>query len=286
MPVDDVNGVATALGLEVERRLAGGEFGAYLARTQRSEPVVLKVSPGSPQSSERVEAAVQLASMLRRQGYPIPRYLDVGMTHGRVYTLQEAVEGEVPDVLRPAHARQLVGLWRRHEGQAGSAGASGARWVSEIVDGLRVGSARLFVDHAAIRDTGNSDALGVLEAARKIGEGTEPTIFRTCDVVHQDFHHRNLLVRGEKVVAVLDWEGAHAGDSRVDLLCLEFSARNQADPAALTLLDAQVAATVPADVRVALYALLALQGLSYAARSKPDKLEHFLEVARSLMRQT
>lgn len=284
--MDDVNQVATALGLEVERRLAGSEFGAYLARTHGSEPVVLKLSPGSPQSSERVQAAVDLASTLRQGGYPIPRYLDVGMTHGRVYTLQEAVEGEVPDILRPAHARQLVDLWRRHEGQAGSAGASGAQWVSEIVDGLRVGSSRLVVDHAAIRDTGDSGALEVLEAARTIGEGTELTIFRTGDVVHQDFHHRNLLVRGDEVVAVLDWEGAHAGDSRADLLCLEFSARNQADPAALTLLAARVATTVPADVRAAMYALLALQGLSYAARSKPDKLEHFVEVARALMRQS
>jgi aminoglycoside phosphotransferase (APT) family kinase protein len=36
-------------------------------------------------------------------------------------------------------------------------------------------------------------------------------------LVHADFYANNWMIRGDELVAVLDWEGAHRGDGRVDV---------------------------------------------------------------------
>ena len=39
-----------------------------------------------------------------------------------------------------------------------------------------------------------------------------------------DFHHRNILKRGDQPVAVIDWEGSMPGDRLFDLVTLGFCA--------------------------------------------------------------
>ncbi|MEQ7009155.1 phosphotransferase [Actinopolymorpha sp. B17G11] len=278
-----VQSFAEGLGLHVGRRLAGGEFGAYLARTVHGQHVVLKILVRhSRLSIEWVVTAVELTTKLRQNGYPAPRFLDVGTMHGRVYTVQEAVDGVMPDQLRPSHLRQLIELWRLHHDVAAQAGVSGTTWATHAVEGLRTGSETVYIDHSVLRGCGDPRVAEVLDAAIAIGQRTDPDVFRTGDVVHADLHHRNVLVRGDQIVAVFDWEGAHAGDSRFDLIrlvgipCVDAELAND-------LLGHELDAANAYEVRAAVDALSALQGLTFAVRSKPDSLEHFLGSAQRLL---
>lgn len=276
------NSVAERLGLRIERRLAGGEFGAWLARTAGGQQVVLKLLPPHPRlTMDWVAPAIELAAALRRDGYPVPRHLDAGTLGGQVYTVQELVEGTTPDRLHSRQLRQLLDLWRRHRNLATRVGVGDRGWAAAAVAGLRVGSDRVYVDHAVIRTSPDRRVHRVLDAAISIGERTDPAVFRTGDVVHADLHHGNLLVRGEEIVAVLDWEGAHAGDARFDLVRLATVAYQ--DPAAAhDLLAAERAATGAAEVRTAVLALGALQNLTFAVGHRPEALEWALTSARGL----
>lgn len=279
-----VESVAEGLGLRVVRRLAGGEWGAYLAKTTHGQDVVLKLPVQHPRLTiEWVTTAVQLATTLREKGCPVPCYLDVGTTHGRVFTVQEAVEGVIPERLRSSHVRQLIEGWRQQPDLAATSGVSGRWWVPQVLKGLRSGSELVYIDHAVLRGCDDARVRQVLEAAIAIGEATDPGAFRTGDAVHADLHHRNLLVRGDEIVAVFDWEGAHAGDARFDLLRLEeIPPHRFVEPElASELIRAELAATRAAEIRAAVHALGALQSLTFAVRSKPDAFEQILRSARS-----
>ena len=172
-----------------------------------------------------------------------------------MYTVQEVVDGEVPPVLRFEHVRELVALWSVHQNVAITVGHSGGGWAENVVRGLRVGTEAVYVDHQVLRASSDRRVQRVLDAAIAIGMRTDPGIFRTGDVVHGDFHHRNLLVRGDHVVAVFDWEGAHPGDARTDLMTLaSMPSREQIDPRGTEFLSEQLQ-TIPAEVREPLAAL-------------------------------
>jgi hypothetical protein len=112
--------------------------------------------------------------------------------------LQDFVAGEVPDVLTLPHMRQLLEFWQR---QLGAAGEEDGQWVSDVVTALRSGTEELFIDHRALREAPDPRVRALLAAAAGAGEAVRPGLPRTGDVVHGDFHHRNILVRGDRVVA-------------------------------------------------------------------------------------
>lgn len=284
MTSDAVASIAKQLGFDLQRQLGGGAFGAFLARTGAGAEVVLKVLPDHPGfSHERVSKAVQCAEKVRASGYPVPQYLQVGSAQDRVFTVQEYVGGEVPDVLRLPHAAQLVDLWRQHEKVAGEWADAGRARAEDIVTGLRVGTENVFVDHAVLRTAADPRVRRVLDVAIGIGHDVQPETFRWADVVHGDFDQSNVLVRGDRVVAVFDWEGAHAGDSRADLVGLSaVPAPEDVEPAAAQFLRRVIGASVPAPVRRAVLALGALQRLTFAVRSRPDLLEWALGTSAGL----
>lgn len=282
--------LAEALDVTVVRRLAGGEWGAYLVTTAAGVAAVLKPLPRHEIFAEvRVRRAVGFARALRAEGYPIPAYLDVGVIDGQVFTLQESVDGEVPSGLQPAHARQLIDLRHRHIGAAApppdaEAVRSGSAWGTELVHQLRAVDGP---DQTALRDCGDPRVIRLLDEATEVGERTDPAIFRGADVVHNDFHHANLLVRGDEVVAVFDWEGARAGDSALDLATLAWYASASQCPvtaATAALVRTELDATVPPEVRAALAARFAIGKLAFAVGSRPDELADTLEMAECWLR--
>jgi hypothetical protein len=272
--------VARAAGVSVVRRLAGGEWGAYLATTASGARAVLKPLPRHEIFAEhRVRQAVEFARSLRDCGYPIPAYLEVGVVDGQVFTLQEAVEGEVPARLRGAHVRQLIELRRRHVGMA----SPNEGWGDELVGFIRAGTSDL---EATIRSCRDDTVVRLLDEALAVGERTDPSIFRCDDIVHSDFHGANLLVRGDDVVAIFDWEGARAGDSCVDVTTLAWyvdPAGDRVDAEALALLRAEIK-TIDPDVLAALAARFAIDKLAFAVSTKPEALAHILRLAETWLR--
>jgi aminoglycoside phosphotransferase (APT) family kinase protein len=247
------------LGLTVVRQLAGGEWGAYLSRTSAGETVVLKVMPRHWLFGyERVATAVRLAATLRDEGYPIPRYLDVGTVGADVYTVQEAVAGSVPDALALAHVKRLIELWKRHEGGAVRAAQRELNWCERLEGERQAGKELLASGLRPELQPLAGRAMDLLSSA-------DPAVLRSGDVVHGDFHHRNLLAVGSDVTAVFDWEGAGPGDSRHDLLRLASAAiaAGQVEPAGAALLRAEVERWVPVEVRAILGAIQVLDDFRF-----------------------
>ncbi len=276
--------VAQRLHLTVIGRLAGGEAGAYGVRTDKGAQAVLKVLATHPAGTlPHIQHGIALATRLRASGYPAPRYWDAGIVDGTVYTLQELVAGRVPDVLSVAHANRLVELWSAHAGAAPKTDA----WARHLTTALERGTEALFVDHTVVRASHPHAAELVDEIVHETA-GVDSAAFGTSDVVHGDFHHRNLLATGEHVTAVFDWEAARSGDARFDLAKLAFwtevaAAGGQAEPAAAALVKQRAAESIPPDVRAPLAALIALQQLTFAARTRPQLLDWSLAaVDRSL----
>jgi hypothetical protein len=256
-----VETVATDQGLTLGRHLSGGHFGATLVTTGSGAKAVLKVLPKDDHWSEdRVRSALQTAEALRRDGYPIPAYLDVGVVDGLVFTVQEFVDGEQPSRLRPCHVEQLLELRRR---QVGAALAPDHDWADQLVASIRPNTGEV---QTLLRYAGDERVLGLLDEALTAGERIDPAGFTNEDVVHNDFTSGNALVRGDKVVAVIDWEGARVGDSRADLSKLAFyHLPGSTDPAVLRRLEAAIG-ELPTAVSAALAAKFALTQSYFALR--------------------
>jgi hypothetical protein len=271
--------VAEALGLRLGRRL-GGEWGAFLVRTPAGAPAVLKPLPRHELfSMSRVTTAIELATALHAEGYPLPRYLDVGMVGEQPYTLQEFRPGEMPERLETAHVRRLIELRRWHVGAAARAGQSSAEWRDALLAGLDPGGPQTRV----VRERGDERALRLLDRAMQTGAAVNPSVLSGDDVLHGDFHHQNLLVRGAEIVAYVDWEGARAGDSRSDLLMLAFSAPDMQaiTPGARRALLDEVA-TIPADVRALIAASYAVGKLHFALATRPEALDWAIATAKQI----
>jgi hypothetical protein len=281
---DRILRISRHLGLTIDRQLSGGSFGAFLAVTPGGARVVLKVLPHHPVlRHDRVVRAAACAETVRNAGGPVPRHLDVGTWHGDVFTVQEFVAGEVPAVLTLAVARELTECWRL---QLDAAAEQDGGWASEVTTALVSGTEEVFVDHAVLRQAADPRVRALLDAAVEVGRGIRPGVLRGGDVMHGDFHHRNILVRDGRLVAVLDWENARVGDARFDLAALtQIIPPEEAEPAARAFLDDQVARAVPAEIRRVVLALGTLQRLTFAVRSRPDLLEWALARAADLARE-
>lgn len=271
--------MAEALGLRIDHQLAGGEFGAYAATTADGAPAILKRVPPDPRLHvDRVAGPLHLAETLRREGYPAPRFLDVGRVGGEIYTVQEACAGDVPDRLSEPHVHQLLELWRRHEGGGKRAGLPPLDWLGRL--GGELDAARRL-----LADTGDAEPRAVTAKAIGLLDDSDPSVLRTTDAVHGDFHHRNLLADGDTVTAVFDWEGARVGDSRADVLRLASAAvgAGQVEPAGELLLHAAVEREVPRAVRAVLGAIQVLDDLRFGRYTKLDVVPWALRCADFLI---
>ena len=102
--------------------------------------------------------------------------------------------------------------------------------------------------------------------------------------MHRDWHHRNLLVRGETVTAVIDWEAARAGDARLDLVLLNYwcdvYVGSGVSREAHERVSSFTAARVEPDARRLLAALVALHQLWFVCAWRPERLEETVTQVR------
>ncbi len=184
-------------------RCAGGEFGAYLVR-RGDERAILKLQH-LELGFDRIRRSAELAMAVRDAGQLAPKYLDVGQAPDAIYTLQEWVDGEVPARLNLRTAQRMVELLECHRDVATGDGPAGfTPWWDR---------------HAVLKAAGGSiAALGeeIVNAMERFGE--VPTSM--TDVEHDDYHHKNVMVRGDDVVAIIDWDAARPGDRWRDAFLL------------------------------------------------------------------
>jgi Ser/Thr protein kinase RdoA (MazF antagonist) len=252
-----------ALGWQLIERCGGGEFGAHLVE-RGNERAVIKVWP-DPSVAAEIGQSVALAGRVRERGQPVPRYIDVGVAAGASYSLQEWIDGALPEPLVLAHAQQLVGFLDAHEDAAVGIDYDRPRWWREWDPVAAFGD-------ATGRLRGLADELADIPRPDDLPRPT-------TDVVHGDYHHRNLLVRGRRVVAVFDWEGAHPGDRRADLFKLAWwcdAVTDQATRPAARWLRAQAEAALDDRELAAHAADVASWNLDFFAREHPEVLDPWL----------
>jgi aminoglycoside phosphotransferase (APT) family kinase protein len=276
--------VAARLGLKLGARLAGGEFGAFAVQTLNGSPLVVKLLPPHPALRlTRVNQALELCGALRASGYPAPRYVDAGEVNGTVYTLQELAAGEVPERFTLRQAEQLLEVRHMHERAAPEADST---WGSDVLEALTDGNLAQFVDQSIVRRGGPI----VAELADRLGElarNLPVEELRDRDVVHGDFHHRNVLADGGHIVAVFDWEAARIVDSRLDLMTLAFwCGRNAGElvaPEAARRVMHEVDTVVPGRLQGVFAGLLALRLIGFWVDLRPERLPMELETVQRFL---
>lgn len=269
--------VAVELGLEVGERLPGGEHQAWAVRDGAGSELVLKVFPGAELA--RLELAIGTAVRVRARGVPVPDPYVVGVVAGCAYTLQARCPGAVPDWLEDAHVRQMLDSWEAHRGAV----AEGNDWPERAVAALCRGDRELFADHAPVRAAGGA-AAGLLAEIIDIGQSADPSILRSTDAMHGDWHHRNLLVDGDRVTAIIDWENARPGDARLDLVLLAYWTSVYAGigvaPRAAARVGAAADRQVEPEARALLSAFIALHQLWFVCAFRPERRTETVEQVR------
>jgi len=205
-------------------RFAVGENGAYRMEDASGEQFVLKWAP-RPAHLSLIHAAATVTEELRALGYPTPKYVLTGAVPGGCFGVQGALRGSPRRELTLDMVRQLVILNDLQAGRGAWLAAAFPQrpdWDEEAIRAVTDGYAThnccdVELLHAYSRST--SDLLRVL---REFVESADPARTMRDDIVHFDFSPANVLVDGEQVAGVVDWEGVRAGDRVFDLATLLF----------------------------------------------------------------
>jgi aminoglycoside phosphotransferase (APT) family kinase protein len=198
--------------LRFDRRYAGGEIGAERWLDDDGRAFVLK-------RGRSAARAAAVTARLRELGYPAPRYVRVEGD----WALQDELPGEPLEPWQPLPeqiAVRLVSLLELH-GEAFPTTSAGS-WRRVVASSVLSG-ARSYLRLATLRDHSarSRDLLArCQDAVRSFGD-----LVPDADaIVHWDFTPDNVLVGGDRVTGVIDWEGVRAGDPRFDLVTLAFYA--------------------------------------------------------------
>lgn len=280
---DAAAAVAESLGLVVVDILPGGEHGAASVRDGAGRRLVLKIFP--EEKGQVVQVGARVARCLRDRGVGVPDPYRAGASAGHAYVVQGLCRGSVPVPLKLVHAEQLARWW---ECQLGAC-PEGGSWPEDVSRALTVGDSGLWAEHgpiveAAERECGNSvtarAAAQLLGEIREVGSAVDPTRLTRGDALHTDFHHANVLVSGDDVVAIVDWDAARPGDARYDLVILSFWAEvhrgGQVEPEAAEYIARLYADRVAPDIGGWLSALYALHQLWYGTVHRPGDLPQMI----------
>ena len=201
----------------LERYAQGENQGAYAVADASGAPLVLKWQATTEMLS-RLERARGVAERLVKLGVPAPRYHLIGsFPEGTTYWLQTALPGGPPADLRLSleHARQLLALNDQQAGQALSAEQDWSGYVRAVVFAGESGWADTLRGHS-------SKTRALLGRLERVTVGREDGVSRTGDLVHGDLALGNVLVVGEQVTGIVDWDAAGCGDRALDLSKLLF----------------------------------------------------------------
>jgi aminoglycoside phosphotransferase (APT) family kinase protein len=123
------------------------------------------------------------------------------------------------------------------------------------------------------------------DTLRAAADGLAPEAFPQHDLMHCDFHHRNLLVRHRRLTGVVDWDGVRAGDRVFDLVTLAFcSAVATCQEGAVDRLWERARSLRPAGVVRAYAALMALRQLEWSIGHRtPADVDSWTAIAERVL---
>ncbi|MFJ2792212.1 phosphotransferase [Streptomyces sp. NPDC087290] len=261
----------TGVELVVEGPCPGGEVGAAYVRGPDGRRWVLKSRPGT-RIEELRAGPLAVCEVLRARGYPCPATelaLQVGCA---AVLLQQLLPGTPIERLDHHGLDQALAL---NASQAGL-----------LAEHPRIPSMNLYLLddgpgyclHDPLRHH-NRRSAALEQRIRATGAG-HPRRLAGDDVVHQDFHHGNLLAVDGTVTGVIDWDGAGRGDRRFDLVTLRFGLHaDEQPPGVVRRLDAILDA-LPEDILRPCWAHMSLRMTDWAIRHfTPGEVEHWMDLA-------
>jgi aminoglycoside phosphotransferase (APT) family kinase protein len=207
---------------QLRGRCEGGENqGAWAVVDAVGTPFVLKWHR-RPDRLGGLERARRITDYLRSCGSPVPAYQLMGaLPDGMTYWLQTALPGAPAHDLNPDHVRQLLAINELQAGQALSAEQDWSAYVRAVVYAGESGWADSLEAHSP-------ETQAVLARLRRLAAGKETYPLRTDDIAHGDMGLGNLLVDGDVVTGIIDWDAAGCGDRSLDLSKLLYGAyRNE-----------------------------------------------------------
>jgi aminoglycoside phosphotransferase len=244
MTVDVADAVRRIGGLTIIRRMRGGEgVGAWEVEVTDGRRAVLKIDDGPHLDFER---AARTCDALRARGYPAPRSFRTGAIDDARFGINELLPGTQLDAVGIVHVARVVELVDLQR----DLGLPGRRpWIDEMVTSVTEGRVG-YCEHGAMT-AHSTETRALLDRVRRVAGETRDLDVATDDVVHTDFCNANMLVDGDSITGIVDWEGSTSGDAAFDLVtqalyahevrdALLESARSRTDPRALHLYAAHM----------------------------------------------
>ena len=258
-------------------RATSGESGAYLIAGRSGLKSILKFGRGA---EFKPQSAADVTHLLRGLGYPAPRYICVGTYDGERYAVQELMPGTLlrDRELTPRILEQLIGINRMQRGQASAAGDV---WMAELRRSVIAGLG----DYCRIdaMQTHSARSAELLALLQRIVVENQNAFCATDDIVHWDFHSGNILVEGNRVTGVIDWDGLRAGDASFDLATLLFYLYPHRE-ARDVLRDEALAHSNAGAIKVYLAHIIVRQ-LDWSIRSHAgETLQYFSQIADEVVR--
>ncbi|HUA34410.1 MAG TPA: aminoglycoside phosphotransferase family protein [Candidatus Binataceae bacterium] len=194
-------------------RANSGESGAWIIVDPAERRFILKAGSGV---EFRPKVAADITKTLRSLDYPAPQYELIGSFEEDRYAIQELMPGArlLDRELTPQIISRLVELTRIQRGRSDS---PNAQWKAELKRSLTEG----FQDYCRL-DALREDSPDFLQFLQGIVEANLDAPHPANDIVHWDFHQGNILVEGNRVTGVVDWDGVRTGDASFDLATLLF----------------------------------------------------------------
>ena len=214
------------------RYAAGENEGAFALADARDTPYVLKWNQ-RPAWLRSIERARRITDHLQAQHVPVPAYTLADTFEGIAYWIQTGLPGAPPAQLSLAQIQQLLVYI---DAQAGQSITSDQNWSAYVLDVVFCG------------ESGWSNSLlkygpatrAVLERLTQLLADKRSTALRSDDIVHGDLVIANVLVSGERVSGIVDWDAAGSGDRCLDFSKLLFCCYDQ--PALHELLSTRIRA--------------------------------------------
>lgn len=258
------------------QRFDRGEQGAYAIFDEQDRPYVLKWAPGTALLSSLHRARV-LTERLVDFGYPLPRYRHLGVIEGNSFAIQERLPGAPMGQLDEAHLPRLLEL---NDFQAGQAAQLESDWPAFITSSVLVGFDQYCVVSSMERySAATCELLSILQ---HLVAGQVDADYSTNDIVHFDFNPMNILVDGDEISGIVDWDSPFAGDRAFDIATLLFYAHRRPDLRE-RLWQAAVERTAPAIVAVYLAHLIVRQ-VDWSIRHHDQAvIDHWIRASQRIM---
>lgn len=257
---------AVDVGLRFEGYCSGGEVGAAFVSWPDGHRSVLTQRPASGLPG----GFLAVVEALRGIGYPVPRLEFTATVGGTVAQVWELLPGSAVQVMTPALLDAALVL---NESQAGAAPTD-----TPPVRLYLTSDGPGFCLHEPPR--AHNDRTRRVERWVTFIGSRYPDYLAGDDVVHCDFTPQNLLVEGDRITGVVDWDGPGRGDRRFDLVTLRFGLHALPPVPEVTQRLDRILDGFPPEILEPAWAHMSLRMTDWVIRHYDDKhLGHWLELA-------